>query len=136
MRTVEPIFNSIEFNTISGNLLTDHLPNFLIVNKTGTIIKDSVMFKRNHTKTNQEKIINEIQIIDWQFLINCDYNPNILFHIIYDELLGVIHKHAPSRKLTKKERKFNTKPWITTAVKTNSNKEYALCKIFEKQITI
>ena len=42
-------FNSIKYHTISGNLLTDisdHLPNFLIINKLSTLPKNFTFYKR------------------------------------------------------------------------------------------
>jgi hypothetical protein len=66
---IDNIFlNSIEYDTMSGNLLTDitdHIPNFLIINRIGTFKTENIVYKRNYTKINQEIIINEVQSINW-----------------------------------------------------------------------
>ena len=108
---------------MSGNLLSDisdHLPNFLVINKISTLKKDNIIYKRNYTKINQEKIVNELQKTDWSYLsLNCDNDPSIIFDSIYDKVIKVIDTYAPMEKISKKEAKFNTKPWITTALKTS-----------------
>ena len=120
---IDNIFlNSVEYDTMSGNLLSDisdHLRNFLVINKISTLKKDNIIYKRNHTKINQEKIVNELQKTDWSYLsLNCDNDPSIIFDSIYDKVIKVIDTYAPMEKISKKEAKFNTKPWITTALKT------------------
>jgi hypothetical protein len=66
---IDNIFlNSIEYDTMSGNLLTDitdHLPNFIIINRIGTFKKENISYKRNYTKINQERIVNEVKSIKW-----------------------------------------------------------------------
>ena len=109
---IDNIFlNSIEYNTISGNLLTDttdHLPNFLIINRIGTFKKENI-YKRNYLKINQERIVNEVQTINWDSsLLDCD-NPNDIFCSTYDKVTEVIDTYAPMDE----EAKFTTKPWIT-----------------------
>jgi hypothetical protein len=72
---------------MSGNLLTDitdHLPNFLIINRISTFKKENISYKRNYTKINQERIINEVKSINWDnSLLDCG-NPNDIFDSIYD----------------------------------------------------
>jgi exonuclease III len=85
---IDNIFlNSIEYDTMSGNLLTDitdHLPNFLIINRISTFKKENISYKRNYTKINQERIINEVKSINWDnSLLDCG-NPNDIFDSIYD----------------------------------------------------
>ena len=81
--------NSIEYNTMSGNILTDianHLPNFLIINRIGVLKKENI-YKRNYTKTSQERIVNEVQTINWDnLLLDCN-NPSDIFYSIYDKVI-------------------------------------------------
>ena len=55
---IDNIFlNSVDYDTMSGNLssgISDHLPNFLVINRIGTLKKDNYIYKRNYTKINQE----------------------------------------------------------------------------------
>jgi hypothetical protein len=105
---IDNIFlNSIEYDTMSGNLLTDittdHLPNFLIINRIGTFKKENISYKRNYTKINQERIINEVKSINWDnSLLDCG-NPNDIFYSIYDKVSKVIDTYTPMEKISKKE---------------------------------
>ena len=57
-------FNSIEHFIISGNLvydLTDHLPNFIILNKFSSLPYSVKVYKRGYFKFNQASLISEIQ---------------------------------------------------------------------------
>ena len=50
-------FNSIEYQTVSGNLLhdlTDHLPNFLIIEKFAFSIHKEKSFRRDYSNFNEE----------------------------------------------------------------------------------
>ena len=55
--------NSITRHTISGSIvydLTDHLPNFLIVNKFTTLPKGFKIFKRDFTHFNEQNFLQDI----------------------------------------------------------------------------
>jgi hypothetical protein len=63
------LFNSISHHTISGNIiynLTDHLPNFLIVNTFSTLPKEFKLYKRDYSKY---CLINEQECV---FLCKCN----------------------------------------------------------------
>jgi hypothetical protein len=56
-------FNSVEHYVISGNLtydLTDHLPNFIIINKLSALPKNIRIYKRDYSNFNKETLINDI----------------------------------------------------------------------------
>lgn len=64
-------FNSIEYQTISGNLLhdlTDHLPNFLIIERFAFSRHKEKKYKRDYSNYNEEAFINEFSSIDWSDL--------------------------------------------------------------------
>ena len=53
-------FNSLEHFVISGNIIadiTDHLPNFLILNKFSALPSNIKLHKRNHSNFNQSHLI-------------------------------------------------------------------------------
>ena len=61
-------FNSIEYQTIRGNLLhdlTDHLPNFLIIERFAFSRHKEKIYKRDYPNYNEEAFINEFSSIDW-----------------------------------------------------------------------
>ena len=60
-------FNSLEHHVISGRIvcgITDHLPNFLIINKISALPKNFKMFKKDYSKPNSEALIAELQNVN------------------------------------------------------------------------
>ena len=61
-------FNSPSHHTISGNIvfdLTDHLPNFLIVNKFMALPKEFKLYKRDYSNFNEHQFCEDIQSLNW-----------------------------------------------------------------------
>ena len=74
-------FNSIEHFIISGNLvydLTDHLPNFIILNKFSSLPSSVKVYKRDYFKFNQASLTSEIQTVDWQIVFTSDTDPSFM----------------------------------------------------------
>ena len=66
-------FNSIKYQTVSGNLLhdlTDHLPNFLIIEKFAFSIHKEKSFRRDYSNNDEEAFLNEFRSIDWSNLFH------------------------------------------------------------------
>ena len=62
-------FNSIDFHTISGNVvydLSDHLPNFLIINDLDILCdsKDRI-FVRDSSRLNEGSVLNDFATIQY-----------------------------------------------------------------------
>ena len=60
-------FNFIVHHTVSGNIiyqLTDHLPNFLVINKFSTLPKNFRITKRDYYHYNEQKLREDIQRVD------------------------------------------------------------------------
>ena len=76
-------FNSIDFPTISGNLihdLTDHLPNFLIVNQLdNNLFRKQKIYKRDYSNFDESSFVKEFQNIDWQDIFYESSDVNDLF---------------------------------------------------------
>ena len=105
---------------ISGNLtvaISDHLPQFLFIdldvsshkNKTNKSIRD---FKR----FNKENFILDFLSIDFEEIIRKNNDPNVAFNLCMDKIDTLVNNHLPLRKMTKKENKTISKPWITTGI--------------------
>ena len=123
-------FNSIEYQTISGNLLhdlTDHLPNFLIIERSAFSRHKEKKYKRDYSNYNEEAFINEFSSIDWYDLFYGLSDTTEMFDKFYTKVNNVINSHLPLKPLTRKKSKFKTKPWITPGLKasnTNKNRLY------------
>ena len=104
-------------NAISGNLvskISDHLPQFLIVDNLKVNYKVLNYYKNDFSKFDEEKFINDFshfytgltsQVIIWMPTVNL-----ILSTFRY---LKFTNYHVPRRKHSKREFKLSTKPWIT-----------------------
>ena len=82
------IFNSLSYNTMSGNILSDisdHLPNFLIINKFNSLPKNIKICKRDYSRLDESALIDEIKEIDWIETFPSCYDANIMFESFYNK---------------------------------------------------
>ena len=125
---IDNIFtNSILPDKTSGNLsvnISDHLPSFLIVpveNKC-TNTQKKTQYKRDTKNFSKDDFIMDYLDIDWNSELEIDKNDvNHTTDIFFTKMCAIIDKHMPLRKLTIKERKQQSKPWITPAIVAKIN---------------
>ena len=89
-------FNFIEYQAISGNLLhdlTDHLPNFLIIERFAFSRHKEKKYKRDYSNYNEEAFINEFSSIDWSDLFHGLSDTTEMFDKFYTEVNNVINSH-------------------------------------------
>lgn len=104
------------------------MPNFLIINKICISKKESEIYRREYNNSNQDQIVNAVQTVNWdELLLDCN-NVDVIFDHIYTKVTQVIDEHAPLKKLSRKEAKFNLKPWITAALKVSIRKKMYFLK--------
>ena len=129
---IDNIFlNSIKYHTISGNILSDisdHLPNFLIINQLNALPKKFKIYKRDYSNLDETALIDEIQSVNWETIFPHDCDVNIIFDRFYSTIADIIDKHVPVKKLSKKQIKFYSKPWITPGIKTSIKTKNKLFK--------
>jgi len=114
-------FNSLSHHTISGNIyydLSDHLPNFLIVKKLHYVPKNIEIFKRDYSKYSKTNLVEDIASINWDSLPHCD-NVSDMFDQFYQKISNVVDQHLPLKRLSKREIKQQSKPWITKGIITS-----------------
>ena len=118
MTVIDNIYlNTFTENTFSGNLLVeiaDHLIQFVSINK-------QVHTTKNHNyyevlqKWNEQDFLDDLSIQNWntnQDNVSDSYNDFIW------RLKGCSDRHAPLKKMSKKEIKLKNKPWITPYIVT------------------
>ncbi len=107
--------------TISGNIVydvTDHLPNFLIINKFSCLTSNIKIYKRDYSKYNETDLINQAEAINWQdVLFSHGADPSNMFDSFYSESSSIIDKNIPIKELSRKERKVQSKPWVTPGIR-------------------
>ena len=118
-------FNSLEHYAISGNIvcgITDHLPNFLIITKLSNPPKNFKMYKRDYSGLDNEMLISEVSKVNWEEVLASEsgvLDVNTIFQNFYLCISNLVNKHAPLRKLTRKEIKSLSKPWVTPGIQTS-----------------
>ena len=114
--------------------LTDHLPNFIIFNKFSTLINYVKIFKRGYSEFDQQALVSEIQLIDWESVFISSASPCNMFKSFYSKISSIIDKHIPVKQLSRRELKLKSKPWISDAlrksiqIKNNYYKKYLKTK--------
>ena len=105
--------------------LTDHLPNFIIFIKFSTLPCNVKIFKRDYSKFDEQVLISEIQLIDWETVSVSNDNACNVFKSFYSNFSRIIDKHIPVKQLSRREIKLKSKPWISNAlrksIKINNN---------------
>ena len=94
-------FNSITHHTISGigiYDLTDHLPNFLIINKFTALPKQYKITKRDYSEFNKDEFQAEVQSIDWTNTLSNYSDPSDMFDVFYSKVSSIVDKHAPLKQ--------------------------------------
>lgn len=80
---IDNIFlNLLDHFVISGNIvydLTDHLPNFLTMDKFTTLPQKVNMHKRDFSTFNSTDLVNEIQNIHWHAVFDSEKDLSIIF---------------------------------------------------------
>ena len=113
-------FNSIKYHTVSGNILTDisdHLPNFLIIDKLNALPKHFIMYQRDYSNLDEIALIDKVSFVNRETICTSNNDVNEIFQRFYSTITQIIDKHAPVKKLSKKQIKFKSKPWITKGIK-------------------
>ena len=119
---IDDIFaNTYAMNAISGNLvskISDHLPQLLIVDNRKVNYKVLNYYNNDFSKFDEEEFINDFSLLDWNNISSDYMDANTKFDIFYDQISQFINYHVnvPCRKLSKREIKLSTKPWITKHV--------------------
>ena len=131
---VDNIFTNIFDDPLSGNILEnisyDHLPNFMILNRQNRQ-KDKKILKRSIKDFNVDRF--NIELLDPDLILqlqNAD-SANHAYDIYHKKYLKLLDKHAPRRKLSKKEVKLNKKPWLTTGLMKSISKKRSLYSKFK-----
>lgn len=95
--------------------LSDDLHNFLIFNKFSSLPCNVKIFKRDYSKFDQQALIREIQLIDWETIFVSNDSACNMFKSFYFKICSIINKHKPVKQLSRREVKLKSKPWISKA---------------------
>ena len=123
-------------NGVSGNFtisISDHLPQFLIMpEKIKRIPKKHNIYQRtkNYSK---EELVADFLNTDWKSEIETDkMDANLSFEIFHNKYNKILNKHVPLKKVTKKDLKLKTKPWITTGILKSIKRRDKLLNLYKR----
>ena len=132
---IDNIFINDTFdNLISGNITTsisDHMAQFLLKTTTyPTMPKTTpLVYKRNYNNFNKEHFLLDILEVNWDahlFSEHNDVNNSIQkFCVIINTLLD---RHAPLKRVPRKNQANKLKPWLSMGLITSINKKNYLYK--------
>ena len=122
---------------ISGNLtlaISDHLAQFLIIpSHTNKQVHNFEVYKRNTKNFDRENFVLDLLEIKWKDVIQIRRkDPNFSFHEFETKLFSIIDKYMPLRKLSKKEIKQQSKPWITAGIRNSIKRRDKMYKKYIK----
>ena len=111
--------NATNAKITSGNVLmqiTDHFPQFFILQNTLISHDESGSLKHDYSKFNDEKFLEEFNQLDFTYLEDSDNDINNKFDRFLNDLTSLTKKHAPIKKRSRKEMKLKDKPWINNRI--------------------
>ena len=110
----------------SGNILekmSDHLPNFLTIEKLNYHIKKyDKPYKRDYTNFDEENLLKDIKKLNLNKQIQKINDLNEKYDCFHGNIMQVVNKNIPLKKLSNKEIKRKKKPWITKRIITSIHK--------------
>ena len=117
---IDNIFTKIiEFNSKSGNILceiSDNFPQFIIVEKSIVDYKSCSFAKHDFSSFNEGKFVDDYTSLDLDMFHKHDISIDNKFDYFYETLSNLVDKHVPSKKMTKKDIRLHSKPWITSKI--------------------
>ena len=106
-----------------------------MIKKLSTLPKNYKLFKRDYSKLDSEGLISEVRNVNWSEVLGGESGATdvkTVFQSFYDRITEIINKHAPIHKLSRKETKSPSKPWVTPGIKTSiRNKEKFYKRLIE-----
>ena len=83
-------------------------------------------FIRDSNKFNQEDFLLDFLSINFDDILRKNSDLNASFNLCLDQIDTLIDHHLPLRKMTKREIKTNSKPWITPDICNSIKRRDAL----------
>ena len=118
------LINSIKYMSYSGNQtiqISDHLLQFVILEGffKEVLPKKINLYERNFKNFNEREFDEALKNCDWDSILALDQNdPNLSMENLYNNTIFLLDEFAPYRKLSKKDYKLKSKPWINNEILT------------------
>ena len=135
---IDNIFiSSSSYELTAGNIvssISDHLPQFVLLNNAGSLSNNQPhIYRYDWSNFDRENLILDYLNIDWDELLKLqDGNINNSYNVFHTTFSELIDKHVPLKKLTRKQVKTLSKPWITPGIIKSIKLRDSLFKSFHK----
>ena len=136
---IDNIFlNTIEYPSYSDNItiqLSDHLFQFVILEGFYKDLtpRKSKIYERNFKNFSEQEFTDTMAVTDWRNILLLDLNdPNLSMNNVHQYVNNFLDVCAPYKKLSKKELKLKSKPWITIEIQSLMKKRDKLLAKFSK----
>ena len=107
---IDNIFANLTNSKItSGNILThisDHFPQFLILENANISHKKQDLLKCDYSSFNEHSFLNDLNYFN-----NCN-DINHIYNKFLEDITNLVDKHVPLMKCTNIESKLKVTPWI------------------------
>ena len=144
---IDHVYSNLSTERLNNNIITsDVSDHFGIVTKIngviGTSDKQDVYYRKSFlTPPEQEQFNSELKSLlyyEYSHLTYAGkYDANSYANCILNTYNVVMDKFMPLKKMTKKQKRFKSKPWLSKGIKisiNNKNKLYKTCKKSNDQV--
>ena len=129
---IDNIFSNVcNLDTKSGKILTqiaDHFPQFLTVKRAGTAKKTLSYYKYDYSKFDKERFLIDFNNLDFEYLNANPTDVNAKYKRLLANVNDHVSKHAPLKKLTKRDLKLRSKPWVNSRIQKMMHLEDGILK--------
>ena len=112
-------YNNITDQCMSGNLIShisDHLPNFLIIDDVNTCRLSNQKLSRDFSEFNINLFSEDLQNISFNEKLKNMPDTNIMYNFFHSALETLLDMHVPIKPIKKTKLKQKQKPWINDTV--------------------
>ena len=132
---IDNIFSNINGECTSGNIIntiSDHLGQFLIIpNCSYSYNSKKEIFQRNFKNFKEQNFLSDLKKIDWDSLFSdCKQDVDLSYKKFLDKITKLLDIHAPVKKLSHKDKKSLSKPWLTKGILQSIRQKNVLYRKF------
>ena len=96
--------------------ISDNFPQFLVIKNTTVYYRHCTLFQYDYSKFVESSFINDFTGLSWDFLNETNLNTNSKFDTVYDKVHETAITHLPLKKVTTRQLKLRSKPWIDSHI--------------------
>lgn len=133
---LDHVYTNIALDKVITNIIlydiSDHLPCIVFIKNMSPRSNNKVNYmKQDFKHFDESSFLTDLDsnLSPFSKLINTTLDPNNLWNNFEQIFNDTVYSHAPIRKVTRKERKFNNKPWLTKGIIKSINTKNMMFKL-------